>query len=738
MIVIKVLVCGSYKGAFQKKLNQRLKKEKQEVYVLNNDSVKERKPSSVFQEYRFSYDSESVMNVMQSVSPDAVIFCGALDESYNEGEKISQSVEYISGLMNVITCSVAAKVKRFIYLSSEDVFSGSRADVYNEGTTPSPKTRWQKALLQGENLCQVSNKNEEMEISVVRMPQVYGAFQESIVPETCAKFLESFFEDMPIMINDNVCHNLMYLDDAVEAVYRVLNTESKELKGIYHISPKKATTEKELYDIFAEVSNKKPILINRDAVSGEQEKKPEQKFISNTQEKLKFHEKFSLEEGISALYKQREAMKRKQGKEKSEKKAKEKKNVFMPIIETVIAFVLVQLFAYFTRTAEFHEVIDVYLVFTLVIAVVLGSLPTTLAVILSIIGKYYVLFASGQGMDIFTEYQNYLWILQIFALSVLTGYVRDRYTRLTNEMKIENRYLKSELDAIKSINESNVEVKDVFENRLDNYKDSYAKVYEIVSQLDELESKAIIFKAASVVADFMKSKDVSVYSYEEQSDFCRLMASTSELAKDKGKSLRLGDFAKVKECLLNKQIYMNRNMEEGMPIYAMGTYNHDKLEVVTMIWTMDLVDINLHQSNLLSMLSKLLERSMSRALRYMDSIKTSTYVEGTSVMEGSAFYQMLDIYCTGEAQQLLEYSLLKVFTTVEENPELYTILRSIIRSTDYIGLDNKENLYVLLTNSGIEDSAGIIERFKNRGVEVQLVKKQNGKTVKDVFQDVEF
>ena len=86
----------------------------------------------------------------------------------------------------------------------------------------------------------------------------------------------------------------------------------------------------------------------------------------------------------------------------------------------------------------------------------------------------------------------------------------------------------------------------------------------------------------------------------------------------------------------------------------------------------------------------------------------------------------------------MEYSLLKVFTTVEENPELYTILRSIIRNTDYIGLDNKENLYVLLTNSGIEDADGIIARFKNRGVEVQLVKKQNGKTVKEVFQDIVF
>ena len=50
MIVIKVLICGSYKGAFQVKLCQRLKKEKHEVFVLSNDSVEEKKISSVFQE----------------------------------------------------------------------------------------------------------------------------------------------------------------------------------------------------------------------------------------------------------------------------------------------------------------------------------------------------------------------------------------------------------------------------------------------------------------------------------------------------------------------------------------------------------------------------------------------------------------------------------------------------------------------------------------------------------------
>ena len=46
--VIKVLVCGSYQGAFQRKLCQRLKKEKQEVYVLSADPVTEKKPAAVF------------------------------------------------------------------------------------------------------------------------------------------------------------------------------------------------------------------------------------------------------------------------------------------------------------------------------------------------------------------------------------------------------------------------------------------------------------------------------------------------------------------------------------------------------------------------------------------------------------------------------------------------------------------------------------------------------------------
>lgn len=731
MILIKVLVCGSYKGAFQKKFLQRLKKEKQEVFVLNNDSVVERKPSAVFQDYRFSYDSNSVMNVMTSIVPDVVVFCGAMDESYNEGEKISQSVEFVSGLMNVLSCAVAVKVKRFIFISSEDIFSGSNQEVFIEETQSAPTSRWEKALLQGEQICLTSNENEQMEVSVVRLPQLYGAFQESVIAGVCANFMESFVEDTPIMINKNVTYHLLYLDDAVEAIYRVMNIDSENLKHMYHIAPAKSVSEKEIYELFVKITGHTLNVLNEKEI--QIEGKCNQRFLSTTQEGLGFREKFSLEEGLNILYKQKKSIEKKIEEKVKKEEDSENKKLFMPIIETLVAFLVTEILVYLTQGAAFHSVIDIYLIFTILVAVTLGSMPATIAVVLSILGKYSMLLMNGEIIDIFTQYENYLWILQLFGLSVLTGYIRDRYNHIVAEMQNENVFLQDELKSMKQINDSNVEVKEVFENRLENYKDSYVKVFEIVSQLDDLESKSIIFNAATVVADIMKSKNVAIYTYEENTGFCRLMASTSELAKSKGKSFRLNEYEKVVECLKNKAVYMNREFNEKMPMYAVGTYSEDRLEVVTMIWDIDLAYVNLHQSNLLSMLGKLLERSMSRALRYMESIKETTYLEGTNVMEADAFYQMLDIYCAGESQGVLEYTLLVVDSTVEENPDLYTALGSVTRGTDYIGLNENEKLYVLLTNSSEKDAHGVVERFKNRGVNVFVVDKQKGKTAVEVF-----
>lgn len=733
MIDIKVLVCGSYKGAFQEKLNQRLKKENHEVFVLTDDTADEKKASAVFQDYRFPYKSDSVLSVMTSVSPDAVIFCGAMDEAYDWSKDVASSVDYVAGVMNIASCAAMANVGQLIYLSSLDVFSGNTDECVTEETVPVPVGRREKAVLQGEKICTSVSTNEgSIETSVVRLPQVYGVCEKRTVEGVCSEIAEKVYTQSDIHIHKNEECRLMYLDDAVDAVYRVLVEEKSRRKELYHILPEKVITKEVIYDVFQAIEKGS---LQETAITCKDEKV----FVSKTQKELGSVEKYSLEDGLRLFYSQymkyvKSSHKKIDITEESEKP----KKAFWPLIETVLFFAVTQVFMLLTQNAAFHEVIDVYLVFVLIIAAVLGALPATIAVLLSIIGKYYMLFLDAHTLNVFTEYTNYLWILQTFSLSVLIGYIKDQYSRNTREMQRENEYLKNEVDSLKKINKNNVEVKDVFEKRLVNYKDSYAKVYEIISKLDDLETKSIIFKAANVVADIMESKDVAIYTYEEKSSFCRLMASTSEFAKGKGKSFKLDQYQEVQEKLFNGEIYMNRNADENMPVFAAGIYSGETLEVIIMIWNMDLMNINLHQSNLLTMVSKLMERSMSKALRYMDSVKNSTYISETSVMEADAFYSMLDIYCAGEDEGVLEYSLLEVVShdTVETN--LYQVLSEITRETDYIGLGSDGKVYVLLTNSSKEESGSAIERFAIKGVTAQLVNKSKGKTVEEVFADCNF
>lgn len=732
MILIKILVCGSYGGAFQVKLCHRLKKEKHEVFVLSNDSIEEKKNSSVFQEYRFAYDNESVMNVMTSISPDVVVFCGALDASYNWHMGVTESVDYVAGVVNVLTCARAVNTKKFLYLSSLSVFSGNTEKKITEAVAPVPITRQEQTILQGERLClSTSGNTEDTKISVVRMPQVYGVCEKKTEQCVCNEIADATCNDKITERNQNAEEYLMYLDDALDAVYKVITVEQKEVRKVYHIVPQAGVKQEAIAEYFTKLL--------KGEIEPSIEKTDEKvRFTFTTQKELGFSEKYSLEEGLATYFKQYIELPKEKVKKDIKEQQREKRSIFRPILETVLIFILVQLFISFTADAAFHSVIDVYLIYVLAVAVVLGVLPSTIAVVLCIIGKYSMLFLSNHTVSIFTEYTNYLWILQIFSLSVLVGYIKDWYSKSVDEMKRENVFLKEDVASLKAINDSNVEVKAVFEKRLVNYKDSYAKVYEIVSQLDDLESKSILFKAAKVVANVMESKDVAVYTCEGNGGFCRLMASTSELARQKGKSLLMKDYPEVLERLNNKKIYMNRKFEENMPMFAAGTYNGDALEVVIMVWSMELENVSLHQSNLLNMLTKMMERSTGRALRYMESVKSSTYIAGTNVMESAAFCNMLDIYCAGESEGVLEFSVLEVLSYQGDEENLYGSLSHLIRGTDYLGLDTAGKIYILLTNSNETESAWVMKRCDERNITTRILNKNTGKTAEEVFSNYTF
>ena len=65
----------------------KLRKEGHRVFVLTGDKYKHNKYEKVFEKYEFSYDTENLSAIIESVNPDTTILMGAYDTNYHWNEE---------------------------------------------------------------------------------------------------------------------------------------------------------------------------------------------------------------------------------------------------------------------------------------------------------------------------------------------------------------------------------------------------------------------------------------------------------------------------------------------------------------------------------------------------------------------------------------------------------------------------------------------------------------------------
>ena len=85
------------------------------------------------------------------------------------------------------------------------------------------------------------------------------------------------------------------------------------------------------------------------------------------------------------------------------------------------------------------------------------------------------------------DYNTYVWIAQLFDLRSGSGISGDQLRAMREEQRHEVSYLKKQLDDISDINVSNVRVKEILANQIVNQNDSFGKLYEITSSLEQYE-----------------------------------------------------------------------------------------------------------------------------------------------------------------------------------------------------------------------------------------------------------
>lgn len=703
-----ILIC-SRGGSLCRKLIQRLNKEKYPVYLLTGSEMHSRQEkTAAFQEYYFSYQSESIDRIILNVSPDLVLVMGAFDPLYVWGRNEHESVRFLSNLACILDASVHVKVPEMLFLSmlDESAVTKARKDIRTR-----EEAVWDekcKALARAESLLETYS-GSELQISILRLPVVFGGYEDNDGANVCQRLTISYLWDQELSYTFGKAHLCIYDSDAAEAILRVIEKRKRDrlyqVKGI-------PFQEQELAEILlsSELVDRESVTIREDM----SERNQIPFFPSQLESELHMEMKYSLEQGITLLLK---VCRKIRDRDNRKKKSLPWREWLLPFFESIGLFLVALLITFLIRDTWVGEHLDLFLLYSMFIGLTWGTAHALLATLLSLGAKVLLVLGIENNLSQHLDKGFFVGFLQVLIVGVASGYMRDKYRRKSENLQDERNYFSNEVRDLIQINDSSVYVNHLLEKRLTSYNNSLGRVYEITNQLDFMEPRKVLFHAVKVVSELMETEDVAIYISGNNQQFFRLAAAGSQYAEAMGKSIRYDKNSFLYLSLSQREVYQNRKMDDRYPTFAGAVYHQDVPRVLVLVWMNSLDSVNLYNSNMLAILCRILEGAVRHAVVYEEMIYEDAHIPGTRILKEEKFCQVLDTFEEGKNLGVLQYILLKVVLNGHKTWEV----ESLVRETDALGILEKR-LYLLLSSSNMDVVPVVRARFNEKGMNLIVSK----------------
>ncbi len=721
---MNILLIGGC-GSLINNLIVKFKKEGHRVYLITGKRYSNDPYQRVFEKYNFPYEASCLKEIFESVRPDITLYLGAFDTNYKWDNEEAEAVHYSSGLMNILMSFTTNDSGRFIYLSSDEVFGlGLDRDIteYDDKTSVTVKGM---VLAQAEEMCESYKIYKGIDIITLRMDHLFTfPKKRSEAMDICTQMCLTALEDATITINPENVHSLLYESDAVQFIFNVAKSSSHKY-SLYNISSQQEITEKELADIIVEHMHSPVVIVNRDGapirrvLSG---RLFEKEFGSNTVCDLD-----KVIQKITAyMQKNRYVFLNDLDKKPPFYKIILDKagwfiHAIIPFMENLVAFIPFFMLNNRAVGSQYFANLDFYLLYVLLFAIVYGQQQAIFSAVLAVIGYIFRQMYDKTGFEVLLDSNTYVWIAQLFIIGMAVGYLRDQIKKLRKESVDERDFLSLQLRDIRDINTTNVRVKDALETQIVNQNDSMGKIYKITSRLDQYSPEEVLFYGAEMVSSLVKSKDVAIYVVSN-SQYARLFSATSEKARTMGNSLRYKETGELYDSIGNKEVYINRKLDDEFPMMANAIYDdEDKIQIIVMVWTMPWENMTLGEANQLVIISALIKNAIIRSSRYLEALAEKRFLEDTRILNKEAFKDLTNAYLNAEREGLAECVLLRINADESEFVEIGTRLERLLRESDIMGIYEDDRLYILLSNTKKEDSKFAIDRITSNGIDCEYV-----------------
>ena len=712
-----ILIIGS-DNDFRTALAERFQREGGHVYILS--SAPPQNKQSKVRYYTYAYSSSSIRDIYLSCRPDTVLFMGAYDSCYDWSEKLADRTrtQYTADLANLLYMADITGVHRFLYFSSEIVFETSGHSLLTEQDRAGAQNSKAAAVLLGESMTAHYALHTTMDAITIRLDNVYYPVSNTF---QCTNALTAFcFQALTtgnVHVNTKITRSALYVNDAVQAVF-LLAAATTHKQSLYHVASAEYYTEDQLVDYLQKqmssalrVQDCTPGLSCRHALNAD-------RFFTEFG--------FSIHCTLNQYLPQtiRQMQRHSSGnvilQQSSNSRYRQFFCILFPFMESTVFFLLVTLLQWYTQRFTLFDKLDFYLLYVFLLSSIYGVYQAIYASVLSCLG-YFVLHSVHGGMlQLMLDGSSYLWVAQLFITGMATGNLRDRNKQIVTDDTEEIRYLKDKLDDISKINDSNVELKNYFEERVINNTGSLGFVYSIVRQLDATPENEMVFVSIQVLVRAMHTSDAAIYSIAN-AGYCRLKASTSARARALGKSVRMDDAAALFNVIKEKKVFVNRELSPQLPSMAVALLDDENtMQYVILLWDMPYERMTQDAANMFRLLSLLIYQYIHRAMRYLDAIAHARYVSGTTILDEQPFRELVTIYSKATSKGLATASLLHISGLPYTLREADRQLRQLFRHDDLIGLINRQ-YFVLLPNTDQDEAALVSRRLAEKGLRAEYL-----------------
>lgn len=719
-----ILIVGDY-GTFVNELLNKFSKENWRIFMLVNNK-KNIKPSQVFEQYSFSYDSNSIKDIISSCRPDVILFTGAYDTVYQWDDEtvIDTSLHYITGLSNLLMCAALVGIRHFIYVSSDQVYEDEYIVDIKEDMPTSPNSYKAMAISQGENLAMHFNQTTHTEVTIVRLANLYGVPRDrKSCNDICSKLCLEALETGRVKVNAKRIFSALYVRDAVDGIFKLINAPERKYQ-LYHLSSMEEISEEQLARIIQAVAPRQVDIIDRTIGLKSRNILSNERFVSEFPFEIKNQYQDTIRQIITYMNSHKSIFldKKKYTENDFKRRIYEIFIRLVPFIESLIFFIPFFILNNYAAGSPYLDGINFYILYVLLFAAIHGRQQAIFSSLLSVIGYSLQKLYTTSGFSLLIDINTYIWIAKIFIIGLTVGHLKDSFREMEADKNDRIEFLTERLEDIRSINSSNMRIKNYFQDKIISSTESIGRIYEITSRLDNAAKGEVIFAAMDTLSEIMGSKDVSIYLVSNK-EYCRLAAASSEKARLLGKSINMNKYKIVFDTLRNNQVFINRSLDDGLPMMASALYDSEAhMKIVIFLWDIPYEQMTLYQANLLTVVGSLIYHGVVRDANYLEALAYQRFVPNTKILQETAFDEILEIYTKASQKGYADISVINIPCESHTIEEMNDKIIPLLRETDYVGLRKDGNLAVLLTNTNANESIFVRNRLEDRKIKTYVSK----------------